>query len=133
MELILGFFKMLGVEGTVILVLTLSLGVSGWYIKHQRGLLDELRVAQASYKDINEKLADRLEKQNSDLKAGEDKYKEAQTKLNVAQGVNVALTKEYANLRKEWQNRPLPTTCEGAVLELKNTISPAAAKWNQSK
>jgi hypothetical protein len=124
-------FALLGTNGIIILVLGATFLGMGWYIKHQRSLLDGLRAEQIVWVGANDRLAKSLKDQNEKLLAGEKKYNDAQTELNVAKGINMALSTEFGKLRTEWKNRPVPTTCAGAVQELKNTISPTAARFNK--
>lgn len=110
-------------------IAVLVLGLVG-VAKYQYNTIEEMKIDSALFERTNKDLSERIVKQNADLKEGQVKFDQAQADLNVAKGVNEALTQQYTLLRGTIKGKPIAKTCADAIVELKSTSNQIAKKWN---
>jgi len=100
-------------------------------VKYQHSEIEDLKANQAVWESKNKELSNKIEEQNTLLKQGELKYNKVQGDLNTAKGVNIALSKEFSQLRSKLDSLPLASTCGEAFDELKKVTNDLATRWNK--
>jgi len=111
----------------VLLFVTIS-GMS-IYIKMQSAKIETLDVKLKSSEAVNKKLNQTIITQNESIAVSNAKYEEVQKLLDKAAGMNAAIRKEFDNVKKEINKKPIPQTCEEANAELINTGKVLGEKW----
>ena len=124
---------MLGILDIKYVYVAVILGFSATlaFVKYQSTEIDSLNSKIAVISLENTSLTDKINQQNSELKAGEEKFLSTQRSLDVASGKNLALSKEYTSLRNSWKAEPPAKDCGGAMYELKNRIGELNKSWNE--
>ena len=115
------------IGAAALLVITIS-GMS-IYIKMQSAKIETLDVKLKSSEAVNKKLNQTIIAQNESIAVSNAKYEEVQKLLDKAAGMNAAIRKEFDNVKKEINKKPIPQTCEEANAELINTGKVLGEKW----
>ena len=117
------------IGAAALLVITIS-GMS-IYIKMQSAKIETLDVKLKSSEAVNKKLNQTIIAQNESIAVSNAKYEEVQKLLDKASGMNAAIRKEFDNVKKEINKKPIPQTCEEANKELINTGKVLGEKWKK--
>ncbi len=99
-------------------------------IGYQNNKIEDLEKMNVLYAAKNDELVTDIMNQNLALRDGEEKFVGVQKMLDIAAGKNIALTKQYNDLRNSWKETPPPKDCPSAIIELHDRAHSISKEWN---
>lgn len=115
-KFLVDLFQKLGIAGTIAVFLFGLVAIQHEEIKLKTEKIAKLELSVKEQNDATEK-------------AG--KARDAlQAQLKGAQDLNKIITKQYEDQRKKISQKPIATTCEGAMTEIRSTMKDVSQKWN---
>lgn len=115
-DFFIDLFKKLGIAGTIAVFLFGLVAIQHEMIKEKDSKIATLQT--------------KLDDQNAAIeKAGKEKTA-LQNQLNGAQDQNKILEQKIKQKVQDLQKKPVATTCEGAMSEIRSTMKDISSKWN---
>lgn len=103
----------------------------GMYIKMLSSQISELETKLQTSEETNKTLNSTIESQNKSIIESNAKFETVQKQLTEANGLNKALTREFKGIKEDIKNRPIPKTCDEAVVEMVDTGRKVGKKWKK--
>ena len=116
LEVLMGFFRKIGIAGVLVIVFVLSGWITYDYfvIKHK-----ESEIVKLEEKVVF--LNHEIEKQNAAIAENGRQFKVLQNVLSQADDKNDETTKTFIVYKKILIDRPIATTCDAAMKEIKES------------
>ena len=127
LEVLMGFFRKIGIAGVLVIVFVLSGWITYDYfvIKHK-----ESKIVKLEEKVVF--LNHEIEKQNAAIAQNGRQFKVLQNVLSQADDKNDETTKTFIVYKKILIDRPIATTCDAAMKEIKESSKNNAELWNKA-
>lgn len=118
-DLLVAIYKKIGLVGVIILLLLCLIGYGYMTIKHDEEKIVELNTT--------------IQLQNKSIEEAGKKKKELQDMLDKAADSNQVLIDQTEDLLRKLNAKPLATTCDGSMEEVKESARQNAEEWNMKK